>query len=138
MSEMEHASALIRAFVAPERQERLLGLLQSPRGRDKVRAGLAHFAALDARYAVQIPAGEQSPESIVRLLRQRGAPATCVLLAEDDALDGQELGLEDALRQIVGRGMGAFVSCVPGQLGYFEGEGPRERWLLSRAGSHAE
>ena len=138
MSEMEHASALIRAFVAPDRQERLLGLLQSARGRAKLRAGLAHFAALDARNAVRIPAGEQSPESIARLLRQRGAPATCVLLAEDGALDGQELGLEDALRQIVGYGMGAFVSCVPGLLGYFEGEGPRERWLLSRAGSHAE
>jgi len=133
-SEREHASALIRAFVAPERQERLLGLLQSARGRHKLRAGLAHFAALDARYAVRIPAGEQSADAIARLLRQRGAPATCVLLAEDDTIDGQELGLEDALRQIVGRGMGAFVSCVPGRLGYFEGEEPHERWLLSRGG----
>ena len=137
MSEMEHASALIRAFVAPERQERLLGLLRSARGRDKLRAGLAHFAALDARYAVRIPAGEQSADSIARLLRQRGAPATCVLLAEDGALDGQELQLEEALRQIVGRGMGTFVSCVPGQLAYFEGEEPRERWLLSRTAPHA-
>lgn len=134
MSEMEHASAIIRAFVAPERQERLLGLLGSVRGRAKLRARLAHFAALDARHVVQIPAGEQSPDGIARLLRRRGAPATCVLLAEDAALDGQELALEEALRHVVGRGMGAFVSCVPGQLAYFEGEGPRERCLLSRAG----
>jgi hypothetical protein len=54
-------------------------------------------------------------------------------LAEDAALDGRELALGDALSRVVGRGMGAFVSCVPGQLGYFEGEGPHERWLLSRA-----
>jgi hypothetical protein len=134
MAEIVHASAVIRAFVALERQERLLGLLGSVRGRAKLRAGLAHFGALDARYVVPIPANEQSPEAIARLLRQRGAPTTCVLLAEDDALDGRALSLEEALRQVVGRGMGAFVSCVPGQLGYFEGEGPRERCLLSRAG----
>ena len=134
MEETQHASAVIRAFVAPERQARLLELLGSVRGRAKLRAGLAHFDALDARYAVPIPADAQSPEEIVRLLRQRGAPATCVLLAEDEALDGQALALEEALRQVVGRGMGAFVSCVPGQLGYFEGEGPRERCILSRAG----
>jgi len=134
MAEIEHASAVIRAFVAPERQERLLGLLGSVRGRAKLRAGLAHFSALDVRYLVQIPADEQSPQAIARLLRHRGAPASWVLLAEDDVLDGQELALEDALRQVVGRGMAAFVSCVPGKLAYFEGEGPRERWVLSRAG----
>ena len=60
-----------------------------------------------------------------------------MLLAEDAALDGQELQLEEALRQIVGRGTGTFVSCVPGQLAYFEGEEPRERWLLSRTAPHA-
>ena len=132
MPEIEHASALIRAFVAPERQERLLGLLGSVRGRAKLRAGLAHFDALDARHVIQLPPGEHSPEAIGHLLRQRGAPATSVLLAEDAALDGQELPLEEALRRVVGRGMGAFVSCLPGRLAYFEGEGPGERCLLSR------
>jgi len=136
MTEIEHASAVIRAFVAPERQERLLALLGGVRGRAKLRASLAHFDALDPRYAAPIPAGEHSQDAIARLLRQHGAPATCVLLAEDDALDGQTLALEEALRQVVGRGMGAFVSCVPGQLGYFEGEEPHERYLLSRAGYH--
>jgi len=133
MSEIEHASAVIRAFVAPERQERLLTLLGSGRGRAKLRGGLAHFGALDTRYVVPIPAAEQSPEAIARLLRQRGAPATCVVLAEDAALDGQALPLEDALRGVVGRGMGAFVSCVAGELAYFESEEPGERCLLSRA-----
>src|SRR4051812_26977422 len=116
MAETEHASAVIRSFVAPERQARLLGLLGSVRGRAKLRADLSHFNALDTRYVVPIPAGEQSPDAIARLLHERGAPATCVLLAEEDALDGQALALEEALRQVVGRGMGAFVSCIPGQL----------------------
>ena len=134
MAETLHAEGLIRAFVVPERQERLLGLLGSARGRAKLRAGLAHFAGLDARHAVPIAGGDQSPDGIARLLRGRGAPATCVLLAEDAALDGRELDLEDALRQVVGRGMGAFLSCVPGRLAYFEGEGPKESYILERVG----
>ena len=134
MAETLHAAALIRAFVARERQERLLALLGSERGRTKLRAGLAHFAGLDPRHALPLSGADQSPGAIARGLRDRGAPATCVLLAEDATLDGRELGLDEALQRVVGRGMGAFVSCVPGRLAYFEGEGPHERYILERVG----
>lgn len=40
--------------------------------------------------------------------------------------------LDEALRAVVGRGMGAFVSCVPGRLAYFESEEPGSRYLLHR------
>jgi len=134
MVESAHAAAVIRAFVAPERQERLLGLIASDRGRDKLRRQLAHFAALDVRFAQRITATEQTPADILRLLRANGAPPTCVLLAEDRVLDGRELLLEDALRAVVGQGMGAFLSCVPGRLAYYEGENAGERYVLRRAG----
>jgi hypothetical protein len=38
--------------------------------------------------------------------------------------------LADALRKIVGNGMGTFLSCVPGRLAYFEDEDGR--WILER------
>lgn len=60
------------------------------------------------------------------------ALATCVLLAEDKTLDGRELPLDAAVSAVVGRGMGAFVSCLPGRLAYYEGEAPGERYLLER------
>jgi hypothetical protein len=134
MAELDHAAAVLRAFIAPERQERFLALLGSERGREKLRRALAHLAALDARYARRLPSAEQTVDGIGRELRARGAPAECVQLAEDAALDGQRLPLDDALRAVVGRGMGAFVSCVPGRLAYFEGESVGERYLLERAG----
>jgi len=37
-----------------------------------------------------------------------------------------------ALDAIVGAGFGTLVSCVPGRLGYFEGEGQGKRYLLER------
>lgn len=134
MTETEHASALIRAFVAPDRRERYLTLLGSARGRAKLQNGLAHFRDLDRRFAKPIAPAEQTPAGIAALLQARGAPDECVLLAEDCALDGRRLALTEALRQVLGRGMGAFVSCIPGRLAYFEGESAGERWLLERAG----
>ena len=133
MTEMEHSSALIRAFIVPERRARLLGLLKSPRGREKLRRSLAHLRDLDPRFCHLVPAAEQTPVAIVALLRAKGAPAECVLLAEDASLDGRRLGLKDALAAVIGRGMGAIVSCLPGRLAYYEAEDRGERYLLERA-----
>jgi hypothetical protein len=42
------------------------------------------------------------------------------------------LPLHDALLAIVGRGSGALVSCIPGRLGYYEGEERAARVILRR------
>jgi hypothetical protein len=42
--------------------------------------------------------------------------------------------LRDAINQILGVGHGTLLSCVPGRLGYFEGEDPGERYILERRG----
>ena len=132
MPELEHDTALVRAFIAAERRDRYLGLLASARGREKLRRSLAHCRDLDMRFAHELPHGVHTPTAIAELLRTKGAPAECVLLSESDALDGRRLPLEEALSAILGRGMGTLVSCVPGRLGFYEGEGPRERYLLER------
>ena len=133
MTEMEHSSALVRAFIAPERRERYLGLLASPRGREKLRRALAHLRDLDPRCTHELPKGVHTPAEIEVLLRSKGAPPECVLLAEDAALDGCRLPLADALDAVIGRGMGTLISCLPGRLAFYEGEGPGERYLLLAA-----
>jgi hypothetical protein len=133
MEESVHESALVRAFIAPARRERYLGLLGSARGREKLRRAIAHCHDLDSRFAHALPGGVHAPTEIAALLRAKGAPTECVLLAEDAALDGRCVPLEEALAAVIGRGMGAFVSCVPGKLGFYEGEEPGVRYLLERA-----
>jgi hypothetical protein len=133
MGELDHEVALVQAFIAPERRERYLGLLASARGREKLRRALAHFHDLDTRCTYELPAGVNTPAEIALLLRGKGAPAECTLLAEDAALDARHLPLEDALVAVVGRGMGTLISCVPGRLGFYEGEGPGVRYILERA-----
>ena len=132
MAELKHDTALVRAFIAPERRGRYLGLLASERGRAKLRRALAHCRDLDDRFARELPRGIHTPSQIATLLRERGAPAECVLLAEDEMLDGCCMPLMEALDAVVGRGMGAFLSCIPGRLAFYEGEGPAERYVLDR------
>jgi hypothetical protein len=52
-------------------------------------------------------------------------------------LDGQETDLRQVLDEVVGYQSGTFVSCLPGQLGYFEGEEPNERYILERRANDA-
>ncbi|PYU66935.1 MAG: hypothetical protein DMG49_20465 [Acidobacteria bacterium] len=53
-------------------------------------------------------------------------------MSEDPRLDQQELPLVEALKQIVGRGMGTVLSCIPGRLAFVETED--ERFILQRHG----
>jgi hypothetical protein len=53
-------------------------------------------------------------------------------MSSDNELDGREMDLSEALKDIIGRGQGAFVSCVPGRLAYFESEELNERYICHR------
>lgn len=94
MTELDQTAALVRAFIASNRRDRYLNLLASSQGRAKLRRALAHLKDLDPEFAQPIPAAEHTPEAIATLLRSHGAPDECVLLAEDEDLDGLRLPLE--------------------------------------------
>ncbi len=66
------------------------------------------------------------------MLRKRAAPSTCYLIAADGDLDGREMPLAEALQSIMGMDSGAFLSCIPGRLGFYEYEDAKSSYLLSR------
>jgi hypothetical protein len=45
---------------------------------------------------------------------------------------GREMDLLEALEDTVGGGMGTIISCVPGELAYFESEEQGERYICHR------
>jgi hypothetical protein len=53
-------------------------------------------------------------------------------VAEDDALDGLELPLEEALRRLVHHDYGGLISCIPGRLAAFSGEAPNKTTTILR------
>jgi len=130
---MDHETALINAFVVPPKRDRLIEFLRNPKRRAKVLATLYHFRDLDPRFLVEVAPSDQHAEAIATLLAEHGAPSECHLISSDHELDGRDLPLVEALQQIVGFGEGTLVSCIPGRLGYFEGESPKDRFILKRA-----
>ena len=124
-----HEEEFIRAFIALSKRDRYISLFATKKGRRKLTNTLNHNHELDTRFLHRIPPQEQSPESILDLLKRRGAPSSCYVISCSE-LDGQQMDLEDALAETVGYGIGTFISCIPGKLGYFEAEDPGERYLV--------
>jgi hypothetical protein len=65
----------------------------------------------------------------LEMLQQRGAPEQCCVVSESVGLDARTLPLKEALELIIGMSTGTLVSCIPGRLGYFEGEDTGERFI---------
>jgi len=61
-------------------------------------------------------------KEICQLLSSKGAGPKVWIISELACLDGQELGLEEALSQVREGEIGSVLSCIPGKLAYFEDE----------------
>ncbi len=125
-----HEHQLVRCFFHPDRQYRYLELLADPKRRPEALKEFAHFKHLDLRWAQALPLNCSRPISVAKLLQSKGAPARCWAISESDKLDGKELDLLQALDDVLGCGIGTFLSCLPGHLAYFEDQ--KDRWLLHR------
>jgi hypothetical protein len=126
------AEAVIRTFVIPERQSRYESLLQSKRGRKALRSELPHFRSFNPRFIVPIAPSQQTPVALHRILQDHGAPELCSVISENDALDGREVPLRNALGTVVGSTFGTILICLPGKLAYYEGEEPGFRFILRK------
>ena len=122
---------MVKAFIVTRKQERWLDLLAKPKRREDILRTLPHLTDLDERFLLRVPA-PQSTSLILEMLQQRGAPEQCYVVSESAELDARTLPLKEALALIVGRDTGTLVSCIPGRLGYFEGEDPGARFILER------
>jgi len=127
---VNHEDSLIAAFVKRGKRDRYREFVADPRLRHKFTHRLAHFDDFDPKYRLPIAGSSLSAETTARELQKRKAPAIVFVISEDLTLDGKELPLNEALRRVVGHGMGTVVSCVPGRLAFVETED--ERFILER------
>jgi hypothetical protein len=121
---------LIAAFVKRNRRGRYREMVSDPRLRHKFTGQLCHFKDFDSRFRLPIPSDKLFVSNIARELENRHSHKVVFAISEDPALDQKELPLLHALEQVVGRGMGTVLSCVPGQLAFVETED--ERYILER------
>ena len=125
-----HQQALIRALVIPKRQERYLELHAKPKRRFDAAREFAYFQApgydigsTDSSFTAK-PVGDLADPQIP------GSRTTCQVIFECGELDGQEMLLDEALDEIVGRSRGSFLSGVEGRLAGFEDQDEDRRWIL--------
>lgn len=121
------------AFLAEPTRGRMETLLElGEKRRRDVRALLQHSVRLDPRYSRHLTGGDAFSMPVEAMLRKQGACSTCHVLAANSELDGREMQLGEALDAIIGMGDGAFVSCIPGRLGFYEYEDIKSSYLLSK------
>lgn len=129
---MSDEETLISTFVNPLKRKHLIEILANPKRRHRATETLAHFHDFDPSAVVPLESAGQTPAAIESALRSRGAGDKCHVISENRAIDGKTLSLKLALEKVVGQGMGTLLSCVPGELAYYEGEGPSDRCILAR------
>lgn len=123
---------VIKAFMAPHRRRRYLELLQTDRGRKKLRLRLAHCRDFDERFVVPLERRQRKAADIARALFALGAPKTCSVFGASESDDAVDVPLLLALEAVESGGSPAIVSCDPGRLAYFRDEEPSEGFILRR------
>ena len=129
---MSAEAETVAAFVVPARRQRWVDGLTDPRRRRKLLARLSSGAdftkSLGRELTVSVRRDAQV-DSVVALLRERGARDLCRVVAQDDDVDGRSLPLREALDAVVDDG-GALLICVPGRLALLLPEAPSVPVLL--------
>lgn len=128
---------IVKSFFEKNVQERVLHELATPKKRDHALNRLCHEyqKMLKGKYLIEIPPPNSDPQDIYELLKRNGAEKMCYSLSYNEKIDGKELPLQEALEQAVGFGFPSIISCVPGELAYFEAEqdfGPSPRYISKR------
>jgi hypothetical protein len=129
----------VNTFVQKNRRERAIFELASKSKRGKFLARLCHkfTGVLDPNYLRPLTELGFDPAGLLKHLRKLGAGGTCHVISCNDAVDGKQIPLEDAIHATVGFGLPSILICVPDSLAYFESEqekGPPPRDLLVKQG----
>jgi hypothetical protein len=127
---VHHETSLIAAFVRRSKRDRYREFVSDARSRHKFTSHLAHFNDFDPQYRIPIPSNRLFVNNIASELNKRHSPKIVFAISENPDLDQKEVPLVQALEQIVGRGLGTILSCIPGQLAFVETED--ERFILER------
>lgn len=127
----EHERGFLDFLAEPTRRRMETLLLLGMKRRGDVRSLLDHSVALDTRFAKHLSGSDAFPAPLEARLLKLGAPSSCHVLAAHASIDSREMPLREALDGIVGRG-GAFISCIPGRLGFFEFAEMKRSYLLAR------
>lgn len=123
---------LVETFVIADKRERYAGFLSSPKRRKKFLNELYHFGDFVPGGKIELRGPTDTADGLLAELRRRGARGDCYVISVDKGLDGSTAPLVDVVPKVFASVEGTLICCVPGKLAYYEGEGPKNRFILAR------
>ena len=124
---MDHEQAFVSVFVIPEKRARYAEFLAKPKRRSEIISRFCHFFDFVPQLATPVPR-----DSILTVLRKRGAGETAHVIGGRASLDGRDLPLEEAINEAMSDPGGVVISCIPGRLAlYMQEFPPGDTFILS-------
>ena len=119
-----HEEKFIDHFVRNEKRKRLKSFFDKDKNRWKGLLEIEHYneKVLDKRFTKVYENKPFGNKELISILKSKGASNKCYVISNCSDLDEQEMDLTDAINEVIGVGMGTLISCIPGQLAYYEGE----------------
>jgi hypothetical protein len=120
---------VVSRFVVKAKRDRYLSFVTSPRNRSKLLADLHSATVFLKMEAFEQVMGLE--EEVIRqaLQRQGLSTSTCYVISDNKRLDTHVLPLPEALRAVIGWGLGTLLVFGDAQVVYFEGEGKNVRYI---------
>ena len=130
MMNLELETKVIERFVVKAKRKRYLGFIQTERTRGGFTGELAHFNDLRPELFEEVKGRLQVQQQTVKgRIKALGNLTDCYVISESSEFDQRRLDIDTALSEAVGHGMGAILVFGDAAVIYYEGEGPKERWL---------
>jgi hypothetical protein len=114
---VEHETAFVRSFIVPERRERWLAKLDSPKKRVRFLDRLNHQFRNDLDDRFLMDSYAQSP--------RKNSPL-CYIIADEREYDGKLVSESEAEDILQAANFGIVVSFVPGRLACYKDEAPSD------------
>ena len=124
---------VVASFVIPSKVARYSTFVRGSKTRRKFIEHLYHFSDFDPAVVVRLPGARETSDDILHELRSRGASNSAYVISTNKAFDRKTIPLEQAIRDICALVEGTIVVCGP-KLAYYEGEVPKNRFILHRQG----
>jgi hypothetical protein len=103
----------VEEYIVASKRSRYLTFLKGPKHRKKILERLNHSLDYDESKATRLDASYRSEDSLLALLQSHYVSETCYLMADQNRYDGQELTLENAIRELFQNFWGALIICPP-------------------------
>jgi hypothetical protein len=130
---MNPEEAFAKAFITSEKRARFIQYLAQPKRRKEMLERISEHLPYQAEFAATVPGSQDFPQELEKLLKAKGAGATCHVIADGLKADGRELPLGEALKLVCLHAGGAILCCLPGQLAYYKPQSPGSGVILERA-----